>query len=90
MLHTNGFDSFVQNMKMLHLKYLRKYLLMLSGANRLPVQQEMSLRLYCYGATELACDWILGKFDASPEDLADAYENSLPLPIRQLFDEKMR
>ena len=43
----------------------------------------MYIRLYCQGTVALTCDGILGKYHATPEELAEVYENSLPEPLKE-------
>ena len=38
--------------------------------------------LYCHGTVALTCDWLLGKFEADAEALAEIYENALPQQLR--------
>ena len=42
----------------------------------------MYSRTYCFGMVCLTCEWILGKYEATAEELAEILENSLPLPLR--------
>ena len=86
--HTSGFDSFVENMKSIHFSVISKFFLARTGVAELPARLEMYIRLYSSGATDLTCDWILGKFEASAEDIAEGYENSLPLPLSELLEGK--
>ena len=86
--HTAGFDSFVENMKDIHYEVLRNYFLALTENGHLPVKLDMCVRFYSYGATDVTCDWILGRIEACPKDLAAIYENSLPQPLRELIDRK--
>ena len=83
--HTTGFDSFAENMKAIHLEMIRNYFLSKLGVAELRSKLEMYVRLYSHGSTDLTCDWILGKFEAGTEELAEIYENSLPQPLRQLI-----
>jgi len=89
-LHTSGFDSFVRNMKKIHFEMIRKFLSNVSETEKLPEEIEMYIKIYSCGATELTCDWILGKYSVSAEELAEIFERALPLPIRQILEEKMR
>lgn len=86
--HTAGFYSFVENMKSIHFDLIREFFLARIGLSKLPTKLEMYIRLYSNGATDMTCDWILGKFEAGPEDLVEIYENSLPLPLRELLAKK--
>ncbi|MBR1633494.1 MAG: TetR/AcrR family transcriptional regulator C-terminal domain-containing protein [Lachnospiraceae bacterium] len=86
LLHTNGYDSFVRNMTEIHYDSFRRWLLQSAGVDTLDVKTRMYMRLYCHGAIGLTSEWILGKYEASPEELAEIYEKSLPSPLRQYID----
>ncbi len=83
LLHTGGFDSFVRNMKTIHFESLKKWILEAAGTDELDVKTEMYLRIYCHGSVDLACDWILGKYDVTPEEMASVYVNCMPDPLQK-------
>lgn len=82
-LHTSGHDSFICNMTEINFNVLKKYILKSCGKTELDEKTEMYIRIYCLGTVNLTCEWILGKYKASPEVLAEIYENSLPEPLYQ-------
>ena len=82
LLHTSGFDSFVRNMKRIHYESLRKKILNTADESEFDVKMEMYVRAYCQGTVDLTCDWIMGQYDAGPEELAEVYENLLPYPLK--------
>ncbi|MBO5520209.1 MAG: TetR/AcrR family transcriptional regulator C-terminal domain-containing protein [Eubacterium sp.] len=82
LLHTSGHESFVQYMTDINSSELTRYIKKASGKETLDQTTEMYIRLYCMGTVCLTCEWILGKYDASPEELAAIYENSLPDPLK--------
>lgn len=83
LLHTNGLDSFSRNMKQIHFDSLKKCVLDASGLKELDVKTEMYVRTYCEGTVDLICDWVMGMYDASPEELAEVFENCLPVPLHK-------
>jgi AcrR family transcriptional regulator len=83
LLHTNGYESFLRYMKQLHFESLSKCVLDASGMKELDVKSEMYVRTYCQGTVELSCDWIMGLYDVTPEELAEVFENCLPQPLHQ-------
>ncbi len=83
LLHTSGFDSFVRNMQRIHYESLRKIIQETVSPAELDVKMEMYVRAYCQGTVDLTCDWILGKYDAGPKELAEVYENLLPIPLKE-------
>lgn len=81
--HTNGLDSFSRNMKLIHFDSLRKCVLNASGMKELDVKTEMYVRTYCQGTVDLICDWIMGVYYVSPEELAEVFEKCLPEPLHK-------
>ncbi len=81
--HTSGYDSFVYNMKQIHYKAVSRYIESTADSDKLSVKTEMYIRAYCYGSVDISCDWIMGKYDVSTEELAEVYVNSIPDPIRE-------
>ena len=80
-LHTSGHDSFVLYMTEINHDALKKHILQASGRDDLDELTDMYIRIYCLGTVSLTCEWILGKYQASPEQLAEIYKNALPLPL---------
>ena len=62
---------------------LKKHILAVNGNAKLTAAEELYIRIYCLGTVCLTCEWLLGKYDASPEFIAGVYEKSLPEPLRQ-------
>ena len=83
LLHTSGYESFSRYMKECHFDSLRKCVLDASGQEKLDVETEMYVRTYCQGTVDLICDWVMGKYDVSPEVLAEVFENCLPIPLHK-------
>ena len=81
--HTTGHDSFIRYMADINFKVLKDYILTSSGKSALDQREELYVRIYCLGTVSLTCEWILGMHIASPEEIADIYENSIPEPLRR-------
>ncbi len=84
--HTAGHDSFVQYMGEINYKQMQKHICEVGGREALTAQEALYLRIYCLGTTCLTCEWLLDKFRASPEELAELYENSIPAPLKGLLN----
>ena len=80
-LHTSGMDSFVRYMTEINFNALKKHILEVSGGELLDQKTEMCIRLYCMGTVNLTCEWILGKYEVTPDERAEVYRSSLPLPL---------
>ncbi|MCR4962475.1 MAG: TetR/AcrR family transcriptional regulator [Firmicutes bacterium] len=81
--HTSGHDSFVRYMVDINQNALKNHILSVCGKSDLDKKEELYLRIYCLGTVNLTCEWILGRFDASPEEIAEVYERSLPEPLQK-------
>ena len=83
LMHTSGMDSFSAYMMQVHYDSLSKYVLNTSGMKKLDKQTDLYVRIYCHGTTDMICDWIMGVFDVTPEELTEIMENSLPFPLHR-------
>ena len=83
--HTAGHDSFIRYMAEINFGVLVRYLLRTSGEARLDRMTEMYVRIYVLGTVNLTCEWILGKYALEPEELAEVFEQSLPIPLRAML-----
>lgn len=81
--HTSGHESFIRYMADINFDALKKHILETSGKSTLSPQEEMYVRVYCLGTVSLTCEWLLGKYDVSPEKIAEIYKSSLPGPLRK-------
>lgn len=81
LLNTSGYDSFLAYMTEANYKELKRFILKNNGNRELDKKTQMYARLYCMGTVCLTCEWILEKFEATPEEMAEIYENSLPVPL---------
>ncbi len=88
--HTSGHDSFIRYMTEINFDALKKHIVTVSGKENLTAKEELLIRAYCLGTVCLTCEWILGKHDATPEEIADLYESSLPEPLKQYLIRKQR
>ena len=86
LLHTNGYDSFVQNMKRIHYEGFTGFLKHAMGTAQLDRKTEMYACIYCCGSIDLSCEWILGRYSTSPEELAEVFENCSPFPLRKYLE----
>lgn len=82
LLHTAGYTSFVRNMSEINYMSLKHKIQDSAKVQKISTKTDMYIRLYCHGTVALTCDWLLGKFEADAEALAEIYENALPLQLR--------
>lgn len=82
-LHTTGMDSFVHYMTDTNDSYLQRCVMKAMNVDSLDEKTKMYIHLYCHGTVSLTCDWVLGKYQATAEELAEVFEKSLPEPLRR-------
>lgn len=82
LLHTNGYVSFFRYMSEINYNEM-KNIINKSAINLFNEKTDIYIRLYCQGTVALTCDWILGKYNVTPKELAEIYEISLPDPLRK-------
>ena len=83
LLHTSGYESFSRHMKQIHIECLTKCVLDASGLKELDIKTKMYVQAYCQGTVDMSCDWIMGTFPVTPEELATVYEDCLPVPLHK-------
>ena len=83
LLHTSGHDAFIQYMADIIYGELEKLILGVSGKQSLDEKTATLIRTYCLETVCLTCEWILGKYQATPEELAEIYESTLPQALRK-------
>ena len=79
--HTEGHDSFVRYMAEINFNALKAHIQRQSGMDELPERTVMYIRLYCLGTVSLTCEWVFGKYEASPAEMAEVFLQSLPQPL---------
>ena len=83
-LHTGGFESFIAYMQEVHFQSLRDIVEKASG-EAADAMTQMLIRLYVLGTAQFTCEWILGKWEASAEELAKVYEQTLPPRLQSVL-----
>lgn len=81
--HTSGHDSFMRYMAEINCSSLEKYILSVKGDQKLTHEEMMCVKIYCFGLVGLACEWIMGQIDITIEEIAKAYEQSIPEPLKK-------
>lgn len=78
--NTRGLYSFEQHMTEVNVKFVAETIRARAGETS--KLMERALWGYCYGAVKNNVDWLLGKFDATPEEMAFLYELSTPEALK--------
>lgn len=82
-LHTSGHDAFIQYQTEINYNAFRNFVVKSPEQTQIDEKTDMYIRLYCLGTVSLTCEWILGKYRATCEEMAEVYENSLPAPLKK-------
>ena len=82
-LHTSGLESFMGYMQEVHFHRLKDIVEKASGSSSVDALTEMYIRLYVLGAVQFTCEWILGKFEATAEELAMVFVQAFPAPLQK-------
>jgi AcrR family transcriptional regulator len=81
--HTSGHDSFVRYMTEINCAALEKYILSVNGNQKLTHEEMMSVKFFCHGIVGLGCEWILGEINATWDEIAEVYEQSVPETLKK-------
>lgn len=82
-LHTGGLESFMVYMEEIHFQNMKEIVEKASGNQAIDTMTEMYVRLYVLGTVRFTCEWILGKWEASAEELAVVFEQTLPALLQK-------
>ncbi|MBR5110052.1 MAG: TetR family transcriptional regulator [Clostridia bacterium] len=82
-LHTSGLESFIAYMQEVHFRSLKDIVEKASFSSSIDTLTEMYIRLYVLGSAQFTCEWILGKFEATAQELATVFEQTLPSPLQK-------
>ena len=82
-LHTGGMESFLAYMQEANYQSLKAIVDAAPGEGPADPLTEHCLRLYVLGSVQFTCEWILGKREATAEELAAVFEQTLPAPLKR-------
>ena len=80
-LHTSGMESFLDYMQEVNYQSLKDIVERASG-KPMDALTEQYLRVYVLGTAQFTCEWILGKWEATAEELGMIFEQTLPAPLQ--------
>lgn len=83
--HTNGLDSFLRNMIAINDHHLSACVMRSMNVDKLDVMTAMYIHLYCHGTVAMVCEWVNGEYAVTAEELAEAFEKSLPEPLKNVL-----
>lgn len=77
----------MRHMALANITILSREVLKMTGRAKLDKEVSLYIKLYCYGAAQILCDWIQGNIQVSMEELTNMPEKSLPLPVSNYINE---
>ena len=82
-LHTSGIEAFSTYMQEANYRCLMDIVQKAEGEHKIDKMTEMCIRLYILGTVQFSSEWILGKCDATVEELGMVYVHTFPEPLRK-------
>lgn len=82
-LHTSGRESFITYMQEVNYQSLKDIVRKAFGDRPIDPLIEMYIRVYVLGTVQFTCEWILGKYEATVEEMATVFEQTLPTPLQR-------
>ena len=83
--HTSGYDSFLRQFSLANIRHLTKCILKLFSVNKLDPDMEIYINIYCYGAGQILCEWLLGRIVCDEDHMAELFDKALPIPLRRIL-----
>lgn len=81
--HTSGQDSFVKHICELNIELVSAEVRKKLMTEQIPTEILSMLKIYIYGTAQFTIEWMHGNIDMTPEQMAQMWELSLPLPLKQ-------
>lgn len=82
-LHTSGLEAFITYMQEINYRSLLDMIRRAEGEHSVDKMTEMCIRMYVLGTVQFTSEWILGKVDATAEELGMVYVQTLPESLRK-------
>ncbi len=85
LVNTGGQNSFINYVAQFHIKILSDYVKRTQKIKNLPIDAEISIKIYCYGTVCTLCEFIIKPFEISAKELVNFFEIALPEPLKKYF-----
>lgn len=86
--NTSGLDAFMHYMVGADDRFLRDYIMRSTGTDSLDEETKVYIHHYSHGNVALICDWVMGHFDLTADELAEVFEKALPGPLQKYLAEQ--
>ncbi|MBR1628833.1 MAG: TetR/AcrR family transcriptional regulator C-terminal domain-containing protein [Lachnospiraceae bacterium] len=80
--NTKGYQSYIKHVTECTLAMYRDHFIRKFGENSMDGDMEIYLRHSVYGSVHLACAWVVGEFEATPEHLTELICNCVIDPLK--------
>lgn len=80
--HTKGQDYFAEYVRNTNTNLLIREIKKKSKFESIPKSVLGLIKVYVYGTVQFMIDWLIGNFSATPEEIADIWEESLPSALK--------
>lgn len=85
-LHTSGLEAFTTYMQEINYRCLTEIVQKTEGEHPIDKMTEMAIRLYILGTVQFTSEWILGKWEATAEELSMVYVQAFPEILRKYMN----
>ena len=82
-LHTSGLEAFITYMQDIIYRSVMGMVQKAVDEHTIDKTAEMCIRLYVLGTVQFTSEWILGKWDATAEEMGMVYEQTFPEQLRK-------
>ena len=82
-LHTSGYESFITYMRQVNFESLKGIAEQVQGNGSVDAMTVLYLRQYVLGTVQFICEWILSRIEATPEELAMVFEQTVPISLQK-------
>ena len=82
-LHTSGLEAFITYMQDINYRSVLGMVQKAVDEHTIDKTAEMCIRLYVLGTVQFTSEWILGKWDATAEEMGMVYEQTFPEQLRK-------
>ena len=83
--HTGGYESFIAYMQKTNFESLKGIAEKVQGNGSLDTMTILYLRQYVFGTVQFICEWILGRIEATSDELAMVFEQTVPPPLQRFI-----
>ncbi|MBO5495003.1 MAG: TetR/AcrR family transcriptional regulator C-terminal domain-containing protein [Eubacterium sp.] len=82
-MHTSGHNTFIKYMAQTNIAMLKAEVEKGNGGKAPDTETQLLINTYCLGTVALVIEWISGNIEATPQEMAVAFEDALPEKLKK-------